>query len=83
MEVERPTVHARVVVILGRNCSAIEGTSADQALSYVFFCGALVLALAHLARAAFLALALLSSGLSMAARLFPPFEPPIFPNATA
>jgi hypothetical protein len=39
--------------------------------------------LAHLARAAFLALALLSSGLSLAARLFPPFEPPIFPNATA
>jgi hypothetical protein len=28
-----------------------------------------------------LALALLSSGLSLAARLFPPFEPPIFPNA--
>lgn len=44
---------------------------------FSFFC------LAHLARAAFLALALLSSGLSMAARLFPPFEPPIFPNATA
>jgi hypothetical protein len=42
-----------------------------------FFC------LAHLARAAFLALALLSSGLNLAARLFPPFEPPIFPNATA
>jgi hypothetical protein len=38
--------------------------------------------LAHLARAAFLALALLSSGLSLAARLFPPFEPSIFPNAT-
>ena len=35
------------------------------------------------AGAAFFALALLSSGLSLAARLFPPFEPPIFPNATA
>src|ERR1035438_5809789 len=37
---------------------------------FSFFC------LAHLARAAFLALALLSSALSLAARLFPPFEPP-------
>jgi hypothetical protein len=44
---------------------------------FSFFC------LAHLARAAFLALALLSSGVKLAARLFPPFEPPIFPNATA
>ena len=39
--------------------------------------------LAHLAFAAFLALALLSSGVSLAALLFPPFEPPIFPKATA
>ncbi len=44
---------------------------------FSFFC------LAHLARAALLALALLSSGVSLAALLFPPFEPPIFPNATA
>jgi hypothetical protein len=38
---------------------------------------------AHLASAAFRALALLSSGVSLAARVFPPFEPPILPKATA
>lgn len=38
---------------------------------------------AHLARAAFRALALLSSGVSFAALIFPPFDPPILPNATA
>jgi len=46
-------------------------------------CSTLVRRFAHLAFAAFFALALRSSGVSLAALLFPPFEPPIFPNATA
>jgi hypothetical protein len=37
----------------------------------------------HLALAAFRALALRSSGPSLAALVFPPLDPPIFPNATA
>ncbi len=45
--------------------------------------GFLFLSFAHLARAAFRALALLCSGVSLAARVFPPFEPPILPKATA
>jgi hypothetical protein len=57
--------------------SMLGRTRQERAYYFSFF------RLAHLATAAFLALALLSSGLSIAARLFPPFEPPIFPNATA
>jgi len=38
---------------------------------------------AHLARAAFRALALRCSGVILAALVFPPFAPPIFPKATA
>jgi hypothetical protein len=48
-----------------------------------FFFSLIVFVLAHLANAAFRALVLLSSAVSLAARVLPPFEPPIFPNATA
>jgi hypothetical protein len=54
------------------------GGPPDQLEGCFFF-----LSFAHLARAAFRALALRSSAVSLAALVFPPFAPPIFPNATA
>ncbi len=48
-----------------------------------FFFSVVFFSLAHLARAALRALALRSSGLSLAALVFPPLEPPSFPSATA
>jgi len=47
--------------------------------NYSFF----FLSFSHRANAAFRALALRSAGVSFAARLLPPFAPPIFPKATA
>ena len=44
---------------------------------------ALSLALAHRASTAFRAISLLSSAVSLAARILPPFDPPSFPKATA
>jgi hypothetical protein len=51
----------------------------------VYFCLAPVgfFAFAHLASAALRALTLRCSGVSLAALFLPPFEPPIFPSATA
>src|ERR1039458_2303022 len=55
----------------------------DQVLSCRSFCWAFSLALAHLASTALRAISLLSSGVSLAARILPPFDPPSFPRATA
>ncbi len=48
-----------------------------------YVCNFFFLVLAHRAKAALRALALRSSGVSLAARALPPFEPPILPKATA
>ena len=56
-----------------------KGFRGDQVLSCRFFRWAFSLALAHLASTALRAISLLSSGVSLAARILPPFEPPSFP----
>jgi hypothetical protein len=51
--------------------------------NYFFFFSKGFFVFAHLARAAWRALALRCSGVSLAALFLPPFEPSIFPSATA
>ncbi len=61
-----------------RSTHQIEASSCDcYFLSFNF------LTLAHLASAAFRAPAVRSSGVSLAALVLPPLEPPIFPRAIA
>jgi hypothetical protein len=55
----------------------------DQVLSCRSLCWALSLVLAHLTSTALRAISLLSSGVNLAARILPPFDPPSFPKATA
>ena len=60
-----------------------ERISADQALPSLSLCWAFSLALAHRAITALRAISLLFSGVSLAARILPPLDPPSFPRATA